>query len=724
MVSVPFGGFQIARAGSFAMRQLAFAVFVLCFASMAHAETGYDLWLRYTPVEARYQDQYKISRLDAPATSPTLKAAVAELNRGLAGMLGSVPEKRAEAGDALFVGTPSSSLAIAGMKLPLAPLGIEGYLIRNVTQGGHKAVVIAANTDIGVLYGAFAYLRMMQQRLPITDTVSVPKTQLRLLNHWDNLDGSIERGYAGRSLFNWHVLPQYVDPRLIDYARANASIGINGMTPNNVNARADSLSPEYIEKTKALADVLRPYGIKVYLSVRWSAPVEISHLKTADPLDPAVKDWWKNKTDEIYRAIPDFGGFLVKANSEGEPGPQDYHRTHADGANMIADVLKPHGGVVMWRAFVYANDPKIDRANTAYNEFVPLDGQFRDNVVLQVKNGPLDFQPREPFSPLFAAMPKTSLMMEFQITKEYLGQQTHLAYLGPLYEEALQSDTYEHGKGSTVAKIIDGSLDHHAISGIAGVANIGNDTDWSGSTFNQANWYVFGRMAWDPEISARAVAQEWTKLTFTADPAFVTPVADMMVASRGAVVDYMTPLGLELIMAHSHHMGPGPWDVIGPREDWKAPYYHRADAVGLGFDRTTSGSDNAGQYKGPAREAFEDIAKTPEDYLLYFHHVPWDYKTRSGRTLWNELIARYQRGVDKVAAMQAAWGAQKSRVDAERFDKTAAFLAIQHREAIWWRDACLAYFAQFSKRPFPAGYAPKYPLAAYEAMPMFASPKP
>lgn len=708
------------------MRLLAFAVFVLCFAGMAHAETGYDLWLRYAPVEAQYKDQYRVTRLDAPAPSPTLKVAVAELNRGLKGMLGAAPppENHAEMDGTLFVGTPSSSPAVAAMNLPLAPLGAEGYLIRNITRDGHKAVVIAANSDIGVLYGTFAYLRMMQQRLPITDTGSVPKTQLRLLNHWDNLDGSIERGYAGRSLFNWHVLPQYVDPRLIDYARANASIGINGMTPNNVNARADSLSPEYIEKTKALADVLRPYGIKVYLSVRWSAPVEISHLKTADPLDPAVKDWWKQKTDEIYRAIPDFGGFLVKANSEGEPGPQDYHRTHADGANMIADVLKPHHGVVMWRAFVYASDPKIDRANAAYNEFVPLDGQFRDNVVLQVKNGPLDFQPREPFSPLFAAMPKTSLMMEFQITKEYLGQQTHMAYLGPLYEEALQSDTYEHGKGSTVARIIDGSLDHHAISGIAGVANIGNDADWSGSTFNQANWYVFGRMAWDPEISARAVAQEWTKQTFTADPAFVAPVVDMMMGSRDAVVDYMTPLGLELIMAHSHHMGPGPWDVIGPREDWKAPYYHRADAVGLGFDRTTTGSDNAGQYKGPAKEAFEDIAKTPEDYLLYFHHVPWDYKTKSGRTLWNELIARYQRGVDKVAAMQAAWGAQKSRVDAQRFDKTAAFLAIQHREAIWWRDACLAYFAQFSKRPFPAGYAPKYPLATYEALPMFASPKP
>ena len=708
------------------MRLLSLVAALVCLATAAQAETGYDLWLRYTSVEVHDRARYGVTLLQAPATSPTLRAAVAELNRGLSGLLGAAPpvENRATIDGTLLVGTPASLPAIAALKLPLAPLGREGYLIRNVTTRGHKAVVIAANSDIGVLYGVFAYLRMIQMRQPITDVISAPRTQLRVLDHWDYLDGSIERGYAGRSLFNWHVLPGYVSPRIMDYARANASLGINGMVPNNVNARAESLSPEYIEKTRALADALRPYGIRVYLSVRWSAPIEMDHLKTADPLDPAVKAWWQKKADEIYRAIPDFGGFLVKANSEGEPGPQDYHRTHADGANLIADVVRPHGGVVMWRAFVYANDPKIDRANAAYNEFTPLDGQFRDNVVLQVKNGPLDFQPREPISPLFGAMPKTSLMMEFQITKEYLGQQTHLAYLGPLFEEALKTDTYEHGTGSTVARVIDGSLDHHPISGIAGVANIGNDPDWCGSIFNQANWYVFGRMAWDPEISARGVAAEWTKQTFTADPAFVAPVADLMMGSREAVVNYMTPLGLALIMAHSHHMGPGPWDVIGPREDWKAPYYHRADADGLGFDRTSTGSNNAGQYKGASKEMFEDIAKTPDDYLLYFHHVPWDFKTRSGRSLWNELIARYRRGVEQVAQMQAVWAVQKPYVDAERFDKTAAFLAIQHREAIWWRDACLAYFQQFSKRPFPAGYAPKYPLDYYEKMPMFASPRP
>jgi alpha-glucuronidase len=709
------------------MRIWAFVFALVCASPLARAETGYELWLRYAPIPAQQQGVYRITLLQAATASPTLRAAVDELDHGYRGMMGvPLPHESVVAGDGeLVVGTPASLPLIAQLKLPLKEAGAEGYVIRHVTlPWGRSAIAIAANSDVGVLYGVFAYLRTMQQHLPIADTVSAPKTQLRLLNHWDNLDGSIERGYAGQSIFNWHVLPGHVDRRVIDYARANASIGINGMTPNNVNARADSLSPEYIEKTKALADALRPYGIKLYLSVRWSAPIEISHLKTADPLDPAVRDWWQKKTDEIYRAIPDFGGFLVKANSEGQPGPQDYHRTHADGANMIADVVKPHGGVVMWRAFVYANDPKIDRANAAGKEFTPLDGQFRDNVVLQVKNGPLDFQPREPFSPLFGAMPKTSLMMEFQITKEYLGQQTHLVYLGPLYEEALKSDTYEHGAGSTVAKVIDGSLDRHAISGMAGVANIGNDQDWSGSIFNQANWYVFGRMAWDPEISAHDVAAEWVKQTFTADPDFVAPTIAMMMGSRDAVVDYMTPLGLELIMAHSHHMGPGPWDTIGPREDWKATYYHRADAVGVGFDRTVTGSDNAAQYKGPLKVQFEDVAKTPEDLLLYFHHVSWDYKTKSGRTLWGELIARYQRGVDEVVQMQATWAAQKPFVDAERFQKTADFLAIQHREAIWWRDACLAYFQQFSKRPFPDGYAPKYPLEYYERMPMFASPAP
>ena len=414
-----------------------------CLALPAKAETGYDLWLRYTPIEAQYKDRYAVSQLVTGTSSPTLDIARAELTRGLAGMLGGAPAvASAVTGDgALVIGTPASSAVVADMNLPLTALGSEGYLIRNVAISGRKAVVIAANSDIGVLYGAFAYLRQIQSRQPISDTMSAPRTKVRILNHWDNLDRSVERGYAGASIFNWHTLPGYIAPRYIDYARANASIGINAMVPNNVNANAAILSAEYIEKAKALADTLRPYGIKLYLSVRWSAPMEISKLKTADPLDPAVKAWWQAKAAEIYKAIPDFGGFLVKANSEGQPGPQDYGRNHADGANLIADVIKPYGGVVMWRAFVYANDPKLDRATAAYKEFVPLDGSFRDNVVVQVKNGAIDFMPREPFSPLFAAMPKTSLMLELQITKEYLGQQSHLVYLGPMFEETLKADT-------------------------------------------------------------------------------------------------------------------------------------------------------------------------------------------------------------------------------------------------------------------------------------------
>ena len=697
-------------------RSLVLAIVFLCGVTAARAESGYDLWLRYTPVEARYKGRYAVSALVAADTSPTLRAAQAELDRGLSGMLGAAPAMADAPSDgALVIGTPQSSPIIAGLKLPLAPLGGEGYLIRTLMVGGDKVTVIAANSDIGVLYGSFAFLRLIQQRQPIADIASAPRTRLRLLDHWDNLDGSVERGYAGRSIFNWYVLPQHADPRLIDYARANASIGINGMVPNNVNAKADSLSPEYIEKTRALADLLRPYGIKVYLSVRWSAPIEITHLKSADPLDPAVKAWWKAKTDEIYRAIPDFGGFLVKANSEGMPGPQDYGRTQAQGANVMARALAPHHGVVIWRAFVYSPDNREDRAKQAYKEFVPIDGKFDANVLVQIKNGPLDFQPREPFSPLFGALPHTDAMMEFQITKEYLGFATHLAYLGPLYEETLRSDTHARGPGSTVAKVIDGELFGNKLTGMAGVANTGTDPNWSGSIFNQANWYVFGRMAWNPDASARAIAEEWTRQTFGNDPKVVRTAVAMMMASRQAVVDYMTPLGLNMIMGHGTHYGPAPWDDIGNRPDWKAPYYHHADAAGLGFDRTAGGSDALAQYFPPAAAKFAD--KSNLDYLLWFHHVGWSEKLVTGRSLWDELVVRYTAGVDAVKRMRAEWNGLKGRVDPERFALTARYLAIQQAEAQWWRDACLAYFQSFAKMPYPQGYAaPAHPLAYYESL--------
>jgi len=686
-------------------------------ATAAHAEDGYDLWLRYRPlaadIQARDRGHATAIVIAAGNHDPSVVKAAEELERALHGMLvADVPTGSAVAAGAIV-------LRVGGPELSARGLGPEGYLIRSTTIDGKPATVIAANSGVGVLYGAFALIQRLQRGQPIDalDIASAPKTRLRLLNHWDNLDRTVERGYAGQSIWDWWKLPDFKNPRYTDYARANASIGINGTVLNNVNAKADSLTAPYIAKAAALADVFRPYGIKVYLSARWSAPIELGHLKTADPLDPAVAAWWKAKADEIYAAIPDFGGFLVKANSEGQPGPQDYHRNHAEGANMLAAAVKPHGGVIMWRAFVYAQENPEDRAKQAYDDFKPLDGQFADNVIVQVKNGAIDFQPREPFHPLFGAMPKTPLMMEFQITKEYLGMATHLVYLGPLYEETLQADTWAHGKGSTVAKVIDGSLDHHALTGMAGVANIGSDRDWSGSTFNQVNWFVFGRMAWDPDASARTVAGEWSELTFGPDPKVTSTVTDMMTTSREAVVNYMEPLGLAHMMGTSHHYGPAPWVHELARPEWNPVYYHKADATGIGFDRTATGSNAVAQYAPKVAAMFADPKTTPERNLLWFHHVGWDQRMASGKTLWEELVAHYALGVAQVADMHAKWRTLAPLIDPERYAKTDTFLSIQQREAQWWRDACLAYFMSVSGRALPPGEAPPArSLAEYEAV--------
>ncbi|MCX2842353.1 alpha-glucuronidase [Microbulbifer thermotolerans] len=692
------------------------------------AEDGYELWLRYRPLEAEWRSTYReaVRSLVVPQSgSPTLRAARGELLRGLEGLLGAVPASAREAGEgALLLGTPETSARIADLKLPLKPLGEEGYLIRRVDTDRGAAIVIAANSDIGVLYGTFHFLRLLQTRTALAnlDIVSRPRIQLRLLNHWDNLDRSVERGYAGQSLWDWWRLPDYLDPRYTDYARANASIGINGTVLNNVNASADSLTSSYIAKAAALADVFRPYGIRVYLSARFSAPVEIGGLDTADPLEPAVRAWWKAKAAEIHAAIPDFGGFLVKANSEGQPGPQDYGRSHADGANMLAEALRPYGGAVMWRAFVYSDTNPEDRAKQAYSEFKPLDGRFADNVILQVKNGPIDFQPREPFHPLFGAMPATNLMLELQITKEYLGFDTHLVYLGTLFEEVLDADTCAGssgrcGEGAVVASVIDGSLHGYRRTGIAGVANIGTDRDWSGSIFNQANWYAFGRLAWNPDLSARSIAEEWLRMTFTANKRFVAPAAGMMLRSRQAAVDYMTPLGLAHLMGTDHHYGPAPWVDHLARPEWNPVYYHRADREGIGFDRTAEGTGAVSQYAPPLARRFGNRNAVPEDYLLWFHHLPWDYPMASGRDLWAELVHRYDRGVAEVRAMAETWAGLESFVDAERFYKTARFLEIQKREARWWRDASIAYFRAVSGRPLPAGARePARPLEAYRAL--------
>ncbi|MBB4146695.1 alpha-glucuronidase [Sphingobium scionense] len=691
---------------------------LLIGAPRAWAEDGYDLWLRNAPVDAAGAQRIGASAQSiVGADTPTLMIARRELQRGIAGLTGVTAPLTAtvQQGAILLQSAAQQDEA----SVPTDGLGPDGYAIRTMTVAGKPVTVIAGATDAGVLHGAYAWLRLARTgaALDRIDMRSAPRIGLRLLNHWDNLDGTVERGYAGQSIWDWWRLPDYKGPRYTDYARANASLGINGTVLNNVNAKSDSLTAAYIAKAAALADLFRPYGIKVYLSVKWTAPMELDGLKSADPLDPAVAAWWKAKADQIYKAIPDFGGFLVKANSEGQPGPQDYKRTHADGANMLAAAVKPHGGIVMWRAFVYAHDNPDDRAKQAYSDFKPLDGQFADNVIVQVKNGAIDFQPREPFHPLFGAMPKTPLMMEFQITKEYLGQSTHLTYLGTLFEETLKSDTLAKGKGSTVAKVIDGSLEGHKLTGIAGVANIGVDRDWSGSIFNQADWYAFGRMAWDTDLTAEAVAREWAAQTFSPDPNVVAPIVAMMMRSREAAVDYMTPLGLAHIMGTGHHYGPAPWVSELARPEWNPVYYHKADRQGIGFDRTRTGSNATGQYAPALAKLLDNPRTTPERDLLWFHHLPWDYRLQSGETLWDGLIHHYDRGVETVAAMQRDWAKLKPQVDAERFAQVETFLAIQHREAQWWRDACIAYFQSVSGRPLPAGSAaPAHPLDWYKAL--------
>jgi alpha-glucuronidase len=700
----------------------AFAARVGAQTSPPPDEDGYDLWLRYRLVpDASRLAAYRaaITRLVVQGDSPTLHVARDELATGLQGLLGrTIPiDENFRVDGSVIVGTPSSSRTIATLPLvaELARTGREGFIIRSVKVAGKRAIVVAGNTDVGALYGVFRLLRQLQTNASIAELsiMDAPRIQLRMLDHWDNLDRTVERGYAGQSLWEWERLPDSLSPRYRDYGRANASIGINGTVLTNVNANAKVLSPEYIAKVAALANVFRTYGIRVYLTARFSAPIEIGGLKTADPLDSAVRKWWRNKADEIYRSIPDFGGFLVKANSEGQPGPQDYKRTHADGANMLAEAVAPHGGIVMWRAFVYSNEVPLDRTKQAYDEFKPLDGAFRSNVLVQVKNGPLDFQPREPFHPLFGAMPKTPLMMEFQITKEYLGQDTHLAYLGPLFEEVLRSDTWAKGKGSTVASVIDGSLQHYARTGIAGVANIGTDRNWTGSQFNQANWYAYGRLAWDPRQSSADIADDWIRMTFSNDSTVVKPVKHMMLISRDAVVDYMTPLGLAHIMASNHHYGPGPWAKL-PRADQTPSYFHRADSIGIGFDRTATGSNAVEQYFPPVRARFASRDSVPDAFLLWFHHVSWSEPMRSGATLWDELVRHYYAGVDSVRSMERTWIGIQGKIDDARFDEVESFLGIQEHEARWWRDAALQYFQTFSHLPIPDRYErPAHPLSFY-----------
>jgi alpha-glucuronidase len=685
---------------------VAFEICLLLAASTArtHAEDGYDLWLRYRPIEnVKLREEYRsaITHIVAPAGTPATRVAAAELRRGLSGLLGrDIPLlDRAGSRGALIVGTPSGSTAIAalGWSARLGAQGPEGFVIRAARVGSQPAIVLASESEAGLLYGAFHLLRLVQTGRPLTrlDVAERPRLQLRILNHWDNLDGTIERGYAGGSLWRWEELPARVDPRVVDYARANASIGVNATVINSVNANPKSLTREYIDKAAALAQAFRPYGIRVFLSANFAAPKLLGHLPSADPLDPAVARWWKEKADEIYRAIPDFGGFLVKANSEGQPGPQDYDRTHADGANVLADAVAPHGGIVMWRAFVYDADVDPDRVKRAYMEFVPLDGRFRENVFVQVKNGPLDFQPREPFHPLFGAMPETPLMAELQITQEYFGHSTHLVYLAPMWNEFLQSDTYRRGPGSPVARIVDGTLEEYRRTGMAGVANTGTDRNWTGHHFGQANWYAFGRLAWNPDLTAAAIAEEWIRMTWGAEPKTVDTIRSLLLDSYEAYVNYTMPLGLHHLIGGDHYE-PMPENPDPRRADWSAIYYHRASPQGIGFDRTKKGSGAVDQYASPLRERWNDPRTTPEKLLLWFHRLPWDYTLASGKTLWEGLVEHYRRGAHAAEELEERWATLRGVIDAERFEAVSARLRRQADEAAKWRDKCLRYFQHFS----------------------------
>ena len=678
-----------------------------------YSEDGYRLWLRYDKIDnATLLEEYRnaAGQIVVEGTSPTMQAVRKEVELGLSGLLDieiTFADKPLP-GNVLIIGTPSSSKMIKSLNIndKLNSLGNEGFYIFTTKTDKFNATIVTANSDMGVLYGTFRFLQLLQTQQPINelDITSSPKIQHRLLNHWDNLNGTVERGYAGHSLWKWNSLPDNIDPRYTDYARANASIGINGTVLTNVNANALILTREYLEKVAALANVFRPYGIKVYLTARFSAPIEIGKLKTADPLDKDVIEWWNNKAEEIYSLIPDFGGFLVKANSEGQPGPQNYDRSHADGANLLARPIKSHGGIVMWRAFVYSNEEPEDRAKQAYNEFKPLDGKFEDNVLIQVKNGPIDFQPREPFHPLFGAMEQTPTMMEFQVTQEYLGQGIHLTYLAPLYKECLNSDTYAKGEGSYVWKVIDGSLYDYKETGMAGVSNIGDDRNWCGHPIAQSNWFTLGRLAWDPLQTSEEIAEEWIRMTYSNNTATIDTLEKIMMMSREAGVNYRTPLGLHHQMAMGHHYGPGPWVKNAGRADWTSVYYNRADEKGLGFDRTTSGSNAVSQYFPPLDEEFNNIKTCPEKYLLWFHHVPWDYKMKSGRTLWEELCYKYYKGVDEVRYMQTTWNTLEGKIDQERFMQVQSLLKTQLHDAIEWRNACLLYFQTFSHMPIPAEY--------------------
>ena len=641
------------------MKKLILSLFVFSLALAISAEDGHQLWLRYqpNPEPAKVQLSLWYDGCGTVAPSPTIELAMKELQQ-------------------YWHGSPITMEADCG---PMHwKKGDDGFTIEHKADGG--LLLKAHGRDIGLLYGAYHLLRLQQTGQPVNPCEEHPAFSLRLLNHWDNLDGSIERGYAGESIFEWF----HLDEQLIkEYARANASIGINGSVLNNVNASPKMLTTPYLKEVKKIADLLRPYNIKVYLSINFATPMALKETKTADPLDKNVARWWKKKAKEIYKLIPDFGGFLVKANSEGQPGPGDFGRTHADGANMLADALKPYNGIVMWRCFVYgANHKGEDRVKQAVSEFKPLDGQFRDNVILQTKNGPLDFQPREPYSPIFDQITKTPNMVELQITQEYLGQSRHLVYLAPMWQEFFAF------------------VPAQQLKGIAGVANIGLDRNWCGHHFSQANWYAFGRLAWNPQLLSLDIAKEWLALTFSTDRKFIDDMAIWMETSREACVNYMMPLGLHHIFKFDHHYGPEPdgFKASYPLE-WCPVYYHKADKDGVGFDRSSKGTDAVNQYREHLARTYDNIETCPEELLLWFHHVPWTHRMKDGSTLWESLQYHYNSGVIWTESLQNDWHYKMRHfIDEQRWREVDERLQHQVENAREWRDVCLKYFGQFAEK--------------------------
>ncbi len=700
-------------------------VFTLLIAHLAtlQAEDGYELWLRYNPVsnnDLKTSYSQAITNVVCVEDSEVFDSAKKEILLGLNGLLETnLSTSKQRNTNTLILGTAKGNKTIKTFvsKKEFKQAGKEGYILKHVSTDDSNTTIIAANSDAGVLYGVFAFLRHIQtgQSLTTLDTVSSPKIDLRVINHWDNLTRTVERVGSGFSIYEWFDLPDYVNPRLTDYARACSSIGINHISLTNVNANAYVLTPQFLVKVQAIADAFRPYGIKVMLTARFSAPIQLDGIENADPLNPDVQQWWTDKINEIYTYVPDFGGFLVKANSEGQPGPQDYGRNHADGANMLADALAPHNGVVMWRAFVYSFESGVDRHKQAYNEFVPLDGQFRDNVYIQIKNGAIDFMPREPFSPLFGATPKTSQTMELQITQEYMGHAVHTTFLAPMWKETLDTDTFRPEEGSTVARVLDGSIKDRRKGAIAGVSNVSDARTWTGNPLLQSNWYAYGRLAWDHSLSSEQIADEWTRMTFSNDIDVVSTINDILLDSHEAAVNYRNPIGIHHIMASGHHYGPGPWVHESGRPDWTSKYYHRADAAGLGFNRTETGSNALEQYADEIRIPWSNPDTIPLKYLLWFHHIEWGKELRTGRTMWNELGYRYQSGVQEVGTWVNAWASLEDKIDHQRWDHVRVLLNRQEREAKFWRDSCLLYFQSYHDLPLPEGIdQPEHNLEYYK----------